>query len=298
MKNRLFKVLAVSLPLFASPDLSAEEVTVKQGKMELRGELSLAEDKTLKDGVILMLHGTLAHNSMEIMQNLGSLLKEKGYNTLGINLAYGIDKRPSAMLDCATEHRHRHEDAVAELDTWMKWLQARGADKITLLGHSRGGNQVAWYAAEHTDAPFQKVVLVAPATWDAENIASEYAERYGKPLAPFLREAEKKVEAGKGDTLMEVPGFVYCEKARATADAIVSYYRNDARKNTPDLLEKIKQPVLVVTGSEDDVVADLPDRLKAVKQANVQVETVDGADHFFLDLYGDELADKVADFVD
>ncbi|MEZ5451625.1 MAG: alpha/beta hydrolase [Thiothrix sp.] len=288
----------ILLPLLtAFSSLHAEEVTVKQGDTTLRADLELAEGKTVKDGVVMMLHGTLANNKMEIMQSLADLLKEKGYNTLSVNLSFGIDQRPSEMLDCSIEHKHKHEDAVTELDTWMNWLKDQGAGKVALLGHSRGGNQVAWYAAEKDTGLLEKVVMVAPATADADKTSKEYEERYKKPLADIMAEASKLVEEGKGEIPLEVPGFVYCENAKATAASIVSYYSDDERKNTPNLLPKIHKPMLIVVGSEDDVVADLPAKLEGVKQDNLTVETVDGADHFFLDLYADELADKVAGFI-
>lgn len=289
---------AVVFSLLAAVTLQADEVTVKQGELELRADLTLAEGKTAQDGVIVLLHGTLAHNKMEIMQSLSDLLKAKGYNTLNVNLSYALDKRPSEMLACATEHKHKHADAVAELDTWMAWLKAQGVSKVAMLGHSRGGNQVAWYAAENDSDLLEKVVGVAPATWDAAESAKEYAARYQKPLADVVSEAQKLVDAGKGDTVMDVPGFVYCEKAKATAAAVLGYYQEDERNNTPTLLPKIKKPMLIVMGSADEVVADLPAKLEGIKQDNLKTETVDGADHFFMDLYADELADKVASFVD
>lgn len=294
--SSLTGVLAFAL-FAAFSSVKADEVMVKQGDTELRGELTLADGKTVKDGVILMLHGTLANNKMEIMQALTDLLKERGYNTLSINLSFGIDKRPSEMLDCAIEHRHKHEDAVAELDTWMNWLKEQGAEKVVILGHSRGGNQVTWYAAEHDSPLLEKIVAIAPATADPEKDAREYEERYKKPLADIMAEATKLVEEGKGDTLMDVPGFVYCENAKASAASIVSYYNDDERKNTPSLLPKIKKPMLIIMGSADEVVTDLPAKLEGISQDNLTVETIDGADHFFRDLYADEAADKIAEFV-
>lgn len=289
---------ALAFSLFAAfSTVNADEVTVKQGDIELRGDLTLADGKTAKDGVIMMLHGTLANNKMEIMQALADLLQEHGYNTLSINLSFGIDKRPSAMLDCAIEHHHKHEDAVAELDTWMNWLKGQGAEKVVVLGHSRGGNQVAWYAAEKDSDLLEKVVAIAPATFDPEKAAKEYVEAYKQPLADILAEAGKLAEEGKGEIPMEVPGFVYCENTKAAAESIVSYYNDDKRKNTPDLLPKIKKPMLIVMGSADEVVANLPAKLEGVTQDNLTIETVDGADHFFRDLYADELADKIAEFV-
>ncbi|MDQ5770225.1 alpha/beta hydrolase [Thiothrix subterranea] len=295
--TRVTSTVAFSL-LAAVATLQADEVTVKQGDLELRADLTLAEGKTAKDGVIMLLHGTLAHNKMEIMQSLSDLLKEKGYNTLNVNLSYALDKRPSEMLDCTIEHKHKHEDAVAELDTWMNWLKEQGASKVAVLGHSRGGNQVAWYASEKDSELLEKVITVAPATADADKSSKEYEERYKKPLADIMSEATKLAGDGKGADMMALPGFVYCENAKAAADSVVSYYKDDERKNTPSLLPKIKKPMLIVMGSADEVVADLPAKLESVKQDNLTVETVDGADHFFMDLYADELADKVATFVD
>ncbi|MFZ1343651.1 alpha/beta hydrolase [Thiothrix eikelboomii] len=286
------------LLMVAGTSLQAAEVMLKQGDIELRADLELAEGKSVKEGVVLMLHGTLAHNRMEIMQNVAELLKDNGYNTLNINLSYALDQRPSQMLDCSIEHQHKHEDAVAELEAWMRWLKEQGASKVALLGHSRGGNQVAWFAAEKDSTLLDKVVMVAPATWDSNKATTDYEERYKKPLATVMTEAQKLVDAGKGNTVMELPGFVYCEKAKATADAVISYYRDDKRKNTPDLLSPIKKPMLIVMGSADAVVADLPSKLEGIKQDNLTIETVEGADHFFLDLYADELVEKTTHFLD
>ncbi|SKA79620.1 Pimeloyl-ACP methyl ester carboxylesterase [Thiothrix eikelboomii] len=286
------------LLMVAGTSLQAAEVMLKQGDIELRADLELAEGKSVEEGVVLMLHGTLAHNRMEIMQNVAELLKDNGYNTLNINLSYALDQRPSQMLDCSIEHQHKHEDAVAELEAWMRWLKEQGASKVALLGHSRGGNQVAWFAAEKGSTLLDKVVMVAPATWDSNKATTDYEERYKKPLATVMTEAQKLVDAGKGNTVMELPGFVYCEKAKATADAVISYYRDDKRKNTPDLLSPIKKPMLIVMGSADAVVADLPSKLEGIKQDNLTIETVEGADHFFLDLYADELVEKTTHFLD
>lgn len=54
--------------------------------------------------------------------------------------------RGEDMYDCAKPHRHRLVDALDEIAAWVDWLKQRGASDIVLLGHSRGGNQAAWYA--------------------------------------------------------------------------------------------------------------------------------------------------------
>jgi pimeloyl-ACP methyl ester carboxylesterase len=96
-----------------------------------------------------------------------------------------------------------------------------------LLGHSRGGNQTAWFAAERDDAAIKKVVLVAPQVWSEEKNSKGYQKSYNKPLAPVLAKAQKLVDAGKGDTMLKPVDFIYCPESSASAAAFVSYYTPD-----------------------------------------------------------------------
>ncbi|MCB1620746.1 MAG: alpha/beta hydrolase [Thiothrix sp.] len=278
--------------------LQAEEVSIEHEGLSLRADWNLADGRGPQDGAVLMLHGTLAHNRMEIVKTVSGLLNEAGYNTLTVNLGYGIDRRSEGMLDCAIEHHHQHGDAVAELNAWMAWLKAQGVSRVAAWGHSRGGNQVAWFASEHNDDPvLDKVILVAPATWTADREAEAYEPRYGTALDAVLKQAQALVDAGKSDTVLTVPGFVYCEQARVTAAAFLGYYQPDERRDTPTLLPLITRPVLLIMGSADEVVPDLPARLAGVQQDNLRLETIDGADHFFMDLYADEMTELMTDFL-
>lgn len=287
-------VLCLSLGMNS---LLAQEVTVKQDKLTLRADLNLASDKKIQDGVVLLLHGTLAHNRMEIIKTVAELLNDKGFNTLSINLSYSLDQRPSQMLDCAIEHQHQHEDAMQEISTWMQWLKEQGVEQVYLMGHSRGGNQIAWYASEQDNDLIKKIVLIAPATWSAEKSKQEYEERYKSSLADLLTQAQAKLEVGQGTEILDTTGFIYCEKAKASAKSILSYYHTDERKNTPSLFPTITKPILVIMGSDDKVMEDLPTQMAQVKQENIKTAMIEGADHFFLDLYADEVVEKTVKFL-
>ncbi|MDH5361194.1 MAG: alpha/beta hydrolase, partial [Gammaproteobacteria bacterium] len=130
-------VLWFMLCLFPWSVYSAEVSRIEQGQ-KLIANLELAEGKHLRDGVVLMTHGTLAHGQMEIMSTLQGLLKDNGINTLSINLSLGLDSR-HGMYDCNVPHRHKHQDAMQEIDGWIKWLGSKNAGPVVLLGHSRGG---------------------------------------------------------------------------------------------------------------------------------------------------------------
>ena len=100
---------------------------------------------------------------------------------------------------------------------------------------------------------------------------------------------------------MEVPGFVYCQQAKVSAASFIDYYTPDTRRDTPTNLTQVSDiPVVVVAGSEDDVVERLPEKLEATAGIgdNVSLEMIDGADHFFRDLYADDVAVIIADMVE
>lgn len=292
----LLASVTLAIGLATAGGAQAEPVTLPHGGLTLTGDLKLADGKALADGVVVLVHGTLAHHGMEIIAGQQERLADRGVTTLAVTLSLGQDKR-AGMYDCATPHTHRHEDAVAEIAAWVGWLKGQGAGPLTVLGHSRGGNQVAWFAAESPAAKdVARWVLVAPATWTEGADAQDYRKRFNVDLAPLLAEAKAKVAAGQGDAMLDLPGFVYCEKAKATAAAVVSYYDAEPRRDTPHLLAAMPKPVLLVVGAGDEVIPDLPDKLAAGVPEGVRVETVDDAGHMFRDFAADDLADLVADF--
>lgn len=290
--------LSILLLLASLGNAQAEPVTLTHQGLQVSAELERAGDNWQARPVILLLHGTLAHHRMEIIRTLQQLFLERGYSSLAINLSLGQSNR-SGMYDCATPHRHRHTDAVDEIGLWVDWLQGQEVRSVVLFGHSRGGNQVARYAAAHDSPQIHSVVLAAPQTWSAGYDQKNYQSRYNKPLAAELNKAEALVAKGQGDTLMQPVDFLYCQQTAATARAFLSYHQPDPRMDTPSVVRDIRKPVLVVAGSEDETVRDLPQKMAAAQPGpHAQLITLDGADHFFLDLYAEELADAAVAFIE
>jgi len=275
----------------------AEEISFRYNGVALRANLEKT-DNWPKGPVILMTHGTLGHNQMEIISTLQTLFQENGISSLAINLSLGLNDRNSTMYDCTIPHTHKHTDAVKEISAWVEWLKFEDVKNIVLLGHSRGGNQTAWYAAEQNDPVVSKVILVAPQVWSAEYTAKDYQKRYGKPLQPVLDKAMALVKAGKGQQIMEHTDFIYCKDTSVTAEAFVNYYQPDERMDTPFLVGKIKQPLLVFVGTEDKVVKGLQEKLQQLPASdNLTIEVMDDADHFFRDLYAEDLVEHSVEFI-
>ena len=74
----------------------------------------------------------------------------------------------------------------------------------------------------------------------------------------------------------------------------VLIYRDDALLYAnPAFLRWTGHPTLVIVAGRDDMVPDLPAKLPS----EVKPVVIDGASHFFLDLYGEEAADLIAKFL-
>ena len=268
--------------LCAITSLVAQNVQITHDGIKLNANY---ETPSKNKSIFLITHGTLAHNEMEIIATMQELLTDNEANSLAINLSLGINNRSSAMYDCDITHKHTHQDALDEIDAWVAWLKQKGYNEIHLVGHSRGGNQTAWYYSEYADKIIASATLIAPQTWKE----TKYKH---------LKQANASVKKGKGKKVFKNIDFIYCEKSAATARAIEGYYKSNSFLDTPTILQNINKPVLVVIGSVDKTVKDLPKKMKKVKNENVSSITVDGADHYFRDLYLEDVVEEMLGFVE
>jgi pimeloyl-ACP methyl ester carboxylesterase len=288
--SALALILAISLPA------SAEEVVLpyKAKNLNLLAEVDWAGGK---DRVAVILHGTLSHNRHATVANLRRLLAAKGFSTLAPNLSLGVDRR-QGNLDCAVDHRHRHEDALGELGAWMDWLKGQGVKQVDLVGFSRGGNQAAWFVAEGGHPLVKRLALVAPATWTWDAHTRNHKPREKLGLLESLKRAKGAVQAGRGETLFKELKFLSCGGAKVSAESLLSYYDPaETRRDTPGLLPGIGLPYLVVAASADTIVPDLLPRLKEMPEVQGKFVVVDGADHFFNDLFAEDAVDAIAAFL-
>ena len=161
---------------FVGWGLQAKEIKIKHGELIVNANLNLATGKSLSDGIIMMAHGTLAHKDMEIMRALQDLLLERGLSNIAFNYSYAQNDR-HGMNDCKGPHRQRIESVFNEISLWVDWLKKNGASRITILGHSRGGNQVARYVSRSPDPIVSSAILVAPSTWEKGKEILEYKSR-------------------------------------------------------------------------------------------------------------------------
>lgn len=275
----------------AAPPLAAEPVSLDHNGLRLNGEF-LQTVGAHAGPVVLIVHGTLMHHRMTLIADLQKRLAERGFGSLAITLGLSIDNR-TGIYDCATPHMHRHMDALDEIDGWLMWLHARGVGSIALLGHSRGGNQVARFAAERPRDTLVAVVLLAPSTWTAEHAARLYRESNGIDIDAV----RTKARAQPADAWMEGLPLLNCGPVKVTAGSFLSYHDLDPRLDTPSLLPQISKPTLVIAGTVDEIVPDVAQRTTPYLDANTKLVVIEGADHFFHDFLAEDAADAIAKFL-
>ncbi|MCW5735706.1 MAG: alpha/beta hydrolase [Enhydrobacter sp.] len=272
--------LALLLLAAASAVARAEPVQIKPGLQRLNANLELPSGKTAADGMVLMVHGTLSWHGQETIAALQKNLKARGIGSLAITLSLGIDDRQGPRR-CDVVHDYALAGAKREVGLWLEWLAGQGARTVDLLGFSRGGAQVATFAPELARA--RRVVLLAPAFATADEQAESYQRAFGHPLAPEIAEARKR------PLQQRTVDFLSCKQAPVLNAAFLDGYAD----MPASLAAKTGHQTLVVVAGKDEIVPNLAAKLPS----DVKPVVIDGATHFFLDLYGEEAADAIAAFL-
>ncbi|MGI9407070.1 MAG: alpha/beta hydrolase [Hyphomicrobiaceae bacterium] len=287
-------VLACIFPT-ATAHAEPRVVELAQADRTLLANLGEADGKGKDAPLVLMVHGTFAHKDMELMKALQTALQERGVHSLAVTLSYGQDRRKGPR-DCKLPITDTYADAREEISAWIKWLSEQGFQNTVLLGHSRGGARVAEFLSLNGKSNRIKgAVLLAPATEKPGRFAREYRGSFsGGELTAF----KSRLAAAGDDEMFDLPGFLYCPKARASAGAIRAYYGDKQVRDTPTLLKGIHQTdVLVIAAGADAVIKNLPEAMVPLSGAkNISFKTVDDADHLLLDFFAEDAADLIAGF--
>ena len=294
--NAFARILTALFALIACLPCSAvaEEVTHEYRGLTLNANLVMADGKQFTDGMVLVVHGLMGHNRMEIIEKSQILLQEQGLSSLAINISLGVNDR-HGFLNCDIPHRHLQDDAVGEIASWVNWLRERGTTRIILLAHSRGANQAMVYAVERPDPEVARLVLLAPGTGLSKR---SFEDRWGDGYDATLARAQQLIAADKGGELMEDVDMLYCPRATATANAWISYYGDHRFRKFQEYLPRVQIPTLIVAGTIDERFPNIENDVKPyVDGTKVQLSIIEGSGHFFRDFNIDEAMEAAMDFL-
>lgn len=279
--NLIIRIVILICWLASSSTSSAKSVELKHDNLILNANYLPAEDKTKP--FFLVLHGTFASHQMEIIEAVQALLLEEEYGSLAITLSLGENNR-KGFFDCSHPIISTHDNAESELGLWLNQIESWGYNSVILVGHSRGGAQIASFAqANHSKV--QKVFLIAPLVWNKEREQANFQSTLNLPLDSVLEKLQSNPQMR-----LDKQRVLHCKNAYVTAESFLSYYDEYPEKNTPAIIKSTSIPTKVYLGDSDPLTDDFLAQMKLLPaNKNITIKTIEDADHFFRDFGIDDI---------
>lgn len=270
-----------------------KEVQIDGPTYKLNGLLTISENNPKKN-IVLLVHGILGHQKMEIIDNAKTILHENNIDSLSINLSYGIPLRENGFFPCDKDHKHNESISIKEISYWHKFLINNNYKNIYLLGHSRGALNITQYYLQMNRPDIKGVFLIAPTSKNVNDYIKIYKEIYSVNLEIKMSEMLDRIKKKKeGYTKIN---FFHCEEAMVHDNTFLSYYQDNG-KNLIDLLKTMPIPVFVFTASEDSIANLTFDKVKQLNHKTVKLTMIEGSGHMFRDLYLEEVMDTVLEII-
>ena len=265
-------------PVPATGACSSELVTLRTADgVRLQGIVFHAPKP--RPSAMLLVHGYAGTFYGAYFAKLGEAAAKAGYDTLSLNMR-DHDAGPK---------KSSFNDNQADIAAGAAYLRQLSHKRLVLLGQSMGTNRVLYYQAASGDPDIAATILVSGPgdlfDWNVWQFGKEKAQAQ-------VDEALKLQQAGREEELMMVD-LGPLGKALYTARYLLSMRGPDRRSNPYPNLAKVKNPVLIVQGTADKLIApDIGKRLQAAAGPTAVLATIEGAEHGF-DNHEPELIGKI-----
>ncbi len=207
---------------------------------------------------LLLVHGTGANfYASSLLEAVAEHFVGRGVaallaNTRGRDILYtGATNAGPRRLGAACE---RVDDCRLDIAAWLGWMNERGYRRVGIVGHSLGAIKGV-YALAQPDAPesplaprealFACLVAISPARLSYDYFCSSPA---GEEFRATLARAGELVDAGQGETLMEVQFPI---PYVVTAAGYLDKYGPGERFNVLTYVGRLPVPTLFVFGSTE-----------------------------------------------
>ena len=152
----------------------------------------------------ILVHGVNSNfYSSSLLQTIASFLLERGHcvlmiNTRGHDIASfntgPVPRRLGSQFELVSSCEH-------DLNAWHALLIERGAQLVSVLGHSLGAIKSVYWAAR-TTLPLENIIAVSPPRLNTEHLLLDPAK--GEQFQKHLGEAREWCDAGKPEHVMKV----------------------------------------------------------------------------------------------
>lgn len=214
---------------------------------------------------VLFLHGFLQTHEFPTIHRLIEGVGDNGHAVLAPTLSLGITHRRQSLA-CEAIHTHTMNDALREIDAWVKWLKARHDGPIILVGHSFGSIEALAYLAGKPDPAISGFIGIS--------IVEGRTKMNAMETARLLKEMRRAVKTGTPRVTTQQ--FSFCQKYQATPASLLSYLEWTPQR-VLDTAATLAQPNLFIMGGRDDRLGE--SWVGELKKRN-RVIVIAGANHF------------------
>lgn len=232
-----------------------------------------------RPSALLLVHGYGGTFYGAYFAKLGEAAAKAGYDTLALNMR-DHDAGPK---------KSSFTDNQADIAAGAAYLRQLGHKRLVLLGQSMGTNRVLYYQAASGDPDIAATVLVSGPgdlfEWNVWQFGKEKAQA-------SVDEALHLQRDGHEEELMIVD-LGPIGKALYSPRYLLSMRGPDRRSNPYTNLAKVKNPILIVQGTADKLIAaDVGKRLQNAAGPTAMLANIEGAGHGF-ENYESPLIEKV-----
>lgn len=184
---------------------------------------------------VVILHGKGSQNGDGAPTRvLAQFLENKGFIVAAPDMPWHADRIFDKTLD----------ESMAEIDTIVADLKAKGADRIVIAGHSLGANAALAYGARRDG--LAGIIAMAP---------GHIPEIWGKRFAEDVARARAMVDAGRGAESGDFRDFNQGKESTLSMAArnYLSWYDPQGEALMPNNAAALKGgvPLLVIVGEDD-----------------------------------------------
>lgn len=184
-----------------------------------------------------------------------------------------------------TQQRSIEPSIGAYGDQVIRFLDALGIDRITLVGHSMGGMVALKTAIEHPERIERVVTVGAPIVGSSLAMLLKLTafQPIARGMSTFPRLTQRLFryfldEANEQDMLE-----ILEDSVKSTADSVRASVRSMMRTDLRPELPRLRVPALVIHGSRDDIV--MPSQIEVICCAQATAPylrqlTIEGSRHF------------------
>jgi alpha-beta hydrolase superfamily lysophospholipase len=206
----------------------------------------LVEEAENQKGLVFLMHGFLSFKEHPLITETVKVFKQNNFTTVSFDTTNSLGESEGNMEDGTTTGYLNDLEDLINWSKEQKWYN----DKFFLVGHSMGGYCVADYAIRNTNV--KSIILFS-----------------SKVLGDSPNKAELEDLKAKGFVEWEshsTPG-VFKRKG-------YKYFEDEINHNLLNIAEKIKCPVLIMSGDEDEVIPIeqqkmLFDKIKSKKEIHI-----------------------------